>query len=233
MRGRFRAQGSMFSYIVPERRIPQDHPLRPIRQLVRAVVNGLSRSLGRLYSSEGRHRRPPEQLLSALLVQVLYGIGSERHLMEQLDYNLLFRWFVGLSPDDPVWDPSVFTTNRERLQEGDVFQKFMRALLRQPRSRSARTRPMTPTITLRRCARSASRRTWRTTTLQLKTGKLARARSTPAPRAMPAMPSPRPAARWSNAFSAGASSTAPRARSNIAGSPASAPTSCSTASAVT
>jgi transposase len=133
MRGAFLDQGSMFSYILPEQRIPADHPLRPIRALVRDVLNGLSHSLGRLYSREGRPSIPPEHLLSALLVQVLYGIRSERQLMEQLDYNLLFRWFVGLSPDDPVWDPTVFTKNRERLQEGDVFQKFMNALLNHPR----------------------------------------------------------------------------------------------------
>jgi transposase len=133
MRGTFRDQGSMFCYILPERRIPADHPLRPIRELVRDILSELSRSLGRLYSSEGRPSIPPEQLLSALLVQVLYGIRSERQLMEQLDYNLLFRWFVGLSPDDPVWDPTVFTKNRERLQEGDIIQKFMRELLNHPK----------------------------------------------------------------------------------------------------
>jgi len=133
MRGAFRDQGSMFSYVLPEQRIPAEHPLRPIRELVRDVLNGLSRSLNRLYSHEGRPSIPPEQLLSALLVQVLYGIRSERQMMEQLDYNLLFRWFVGLSPDDPIWDASVFTKNRERLQEGDVFQKFMYGLLNHPR----------------------------------------------------------------------------------------------------
>ena len=133
MRGTFRDQGSMFSYVLPEQRIPAEHPLRPIRELVRDVLNGLSSSLNRLYSHEGRPSIPPEQLLSALLVQVLYGIRSERQLMEQLDYNLLFRWFVGLSPDDPIWDPTVFTKNRERLQAGDVFQKFMSGLLNHPR----------------------------------------------------------------------------------------------------
>jgi transposase len=133
MRGAFRDQGSMFSYVLPEQRIPAEHPLRPIRGLVRDVLNGLSRSLNRLYSHDGRPSIPPEQLLSALLVQVLYGIRSERQLMEQLDYNLLFRWFVGLSPDDPIWDASVFTKNRERLQEGDIFQKFMNGLLNHPR----------------------------------------------------------------------------------------------------
>src|SRR5262249_53169837 len=133
MRGAFRDQGSMFSYIVPERRIPADHPLRPIRDLVRDVLCALSRSLSRLYSQERRPSIPPEQLLSALLVQVLHAIRSARQRMEQLDYNLLFRWFVGLSPDDPVWAPTGFTKNRERLQEGDVFQKFMSALLNRPK----------------------------------------------------------------------------------------------------
>jgi transposase len=92
----------------------------------------MSRSFAWLYSKEGRPSVPPEQLLSALLIQVLYGIRSERQLMEQLDYNLLYRWFVGLSPDDPVWNPTTFTKNRERLQSGDVFQKFMNRLLNHP-----------------------------------------------------------------------------------------------------
>lgn len=129
MRGRFRDQGSLFSYIQPEARIPADHPLRIIRDLVREVLKDLSQSFGRLYSHEGRPSTPPEQLLSALLLQVFYGIRSERQLMEQLNYNLLFRWFVGLSPDDAVWDATTFTKNRDRLQDGDVFQKFMRKLL--------------------------------------------------------------------------------------------------------
>ena len=133
MRGSFLDQGSMFSYVAPEKRIPDRHPLRIIRALVREVLTELSRSLGKLYSLEGRPSIPPEQLLSALLLQALYGIRSELQLMEQLNYNLLFRWFVGLSPDDPVWDASVFTKNRERLQEGDVFQKFMAKLLEHPK----------------------------------------------------------------------------------------------------
>ena len=90
----------------------------------------LNHTFRRLYSHEGRPSIPPEQLFSALILQVLYSVRSERQLMEQLDYNLLFRWFVGLSPDDPIWDPTVFTKNRERLQEGDVFQKFMSKLLK-------------------------------------------------------------------------------------------------------
>jgi transposase len=130
MRGRFFDQGGMFSYIRPEQRIAANHPLRKVRELVREVLNELSATFGRLYSHEGRPSIPPEQLLSALLLQVFYSIRSERQLMEQLDYNLLFRWFVGLSPDDPIWDATVFTKNRERLQEGDVFQKFMAKLLK-------------------------------------------------------------------------------------------------------
>jgi transposase len=132
MRGEVRDQDGLFSYIDPESRIPADHPLRQVRGLVRAVLKDLSGSFSRLYSHEGRPSIPPEQLLSALLLQVLYGLRSERLLMEQLDYNLLFRWFVGLSPDDRVWDATSFTKNRERLQQGQVFDKFMVKLLEQP-----------------------------------------------------------------------------------------------------
>src|ERR1700756_2745114 len=130
MRGRFFDQGGMFSYIRPEQRIRADHPLRKVRELVREVLGELNQTFGKLYSREGRPSIPPEQLLSALLLQVFFSIRSERQLIEQLEYNLLFRWFVGLSPDDSIWDPTVFTKNRERLQEGDVFQKFMTKLLR-------------------------------------------------------------------------------------------------------
>jgi transposase len=132
MRGCFRDQGGLFSYILPEARVPPGHPLRQIRGLVRAVLQDLSHSLGKLYASEGRPSIPPEQLLSALLLQVFYSIRSEHQLMEQLDYNLLYRWFVGLAPDDPVWDATTFTKNRDRLQQGDVFQKFMMKLLNHP-----------------------------------------------------------------------------------------------------
>lgn len=132
MRGEFRDQGGLFSYVDPEKRIPAGHPLRQVRALVREVLKDLSRSFSRLYSHEGRPSIAPEQLLSALLLQALYGLRSERQLMEQLDYNLLFRWFVGLSPDDRVWDATSFTKNRERLQQGQVFDKFMAKLLEQP-----------------------------------------------------------------------------------------------------
>jgi len=133
MRGRFEDQGGLFSYVEPESRIPARHPLRQVRALVREVLTELSWSLGKLYSHQGRPSIPPEQLLSALLLQAFYGVRSERQLMEQLNYNLLFRWFVGLSPDEPVWDASVFTKNRERLQGADVFGKFMAKLLNHKR----------------------------------------------------------------------------------------------------
>jgi transposase len=132
MRGAFEDQAKLFSLISPEQRVPPNHPLRKVRALVREVLKDLSRTFGQLYSSEGRPSIPPEQLLSALLLQALYSIRSERQLMEQLDYNLLYRWFVGLAPDDPVWAPTTFTKNRERLQRGDVFAKFMSRLLALP-----------------------------------------------------------------------------------------------------
>ena len=117
--------------------MPAKHPLRQVRELVRAVLKDLSPSFGKLYSSAGRPSIPPEQLLSALLLQVFYGIRSERQLMEQLDYNLLYRWFAGLAPDDPVWDTTTFTKNRDRLQHGEVFQKFMTKLLKSPAGEAA------------------------------------------------------------------------------------------------
>src|SRR5579885_3586290 len=133
MRGRLRDQSALFSYIRPEERIPATHPLRKVRELVREVLKELTHSFGKLYSLEGRPSIPPEQLLSALLLQVFYGIRSERQLMEQLNYNLLFRWFVGLSMDAPVWDVTVFTKNRDRLLEGEVAGKLFAAVLGQPR----------------------------------------------------------------------------------------------------
>ena len=132
MRGIFRDEAQLFSYVSAESRVPSGHPLRKIRGLVRDVLNELGRSFARLYAKDGRPSVPPEQLLSALLIQALYGIRSERQLMEQLNYNLLYRWFVGLSPDEPVWDPTTFTKNRERLQTGEVFEKFMTRLLNHP-----------------------------------------------------------------------------------------------------
>lgn len=129
VRGRFLDQGRLFSYISLETRVPPKHLLRQVRELVRAVLDVLGPSLGQVRASEGRPSVPPEQLLSALLLQVFYSIRLERHLIEQLDYNLLYHWFVGLASEDPVWHATTFTKNRKRLQRGDVFQKFMTELL--------------------------------------------------------------------------------------------------------
>jgi len=129
MRGSFADRTKLFSYISPEKRVPAGHPLRKVRGIVREVLTALDGDFRTLYSDEGRPSIPPEQLLSALLLQAFYGIRSERQLMEQLDYNLLYRWFVGLAPDDAVWSATSFTKNRERLQKGDVFQRFMAELL--------------------------------------------------------------------------------------------------------
>ena len=130
MRGCFEDQGSLFSYVDPEDRIPLKHPLRRIRPIVREVLASLSDDFDAAYSREGRPSIPPEILLSALLLRPLYGIRSERQLMEQLNYNLLFRWFVGLAPDDPVWVAESFGKNRERLETHDLIRKFMTGLLR-------------------------------------------------------------------------------------------------------
>src|SRR6202041_3173362 len=108
MRGKDTQQSAMFSYVSPERRVPADHPLRPIRAMVDVALRGLSRSFGRMYPDWGRPSIAPEKLLRALLLQLLYSIRSERLLMEQLEYSLLFRWFVGLNVDEPVWVPTVF-----------------------------------------------------------------------------------------------------------------------------
>src|SRR5580700_2977257 len=131
MRGEDDRSDAFFSYVPVERRIPADHPLRAIRTLTDAALAGLSRDFDKLYARDGRPSIPPERLLRALLLQAFYTVRSERQLMEQLDYNLLFRWFVGLSLDAAVWDVTVFTKNRERLIEGDIARKFMAAVLNQ------------------------------------------------------------------------------------------------------
>src|SRR5262252_7285938 len=135
MRGDHEQQAPMWSYISPEQRIPQDHPLRALRTLVNAVLKELSPRFSQLYAKTGRPSVAPERLLRALLLQVLYSIRSERQLMEQLDYNLLYRWFVGLNMDDPIWDVSVFTKNRQRLLDGEVAEAFFDAVLAQARER--------------------------------------------------------------------------------------------------
>jgi len=123
----------MFSYVSPEARIPAEHPLRSTRALTNRVLSRMDRSFEKLYSWTGRRSVPPEQLLRALLLQVLYSIRSERMLMEQLEYNLLFRWFVGLEMDDRVWDVTVFTKNRDRLLAGEIAERFFQEVLREAR----------------------------------------------------------------------------------------------------
>jgi transposase len=134
MRGDDRQSAGMFSYIGPEQRVPPDHPLRPIREMVDTALRELSREFARLYPKTGCPSIPPEKLLRALLLQLLYSVRSERQLMEQLNYNLLFRWFVGLSMDDPVWDPTVFTKNRERLLQGDIARGLFERVLAQAKA---------------------------------------------------------------------------------------------------
>ncbi len=134
MRGQDAQQAGLFSYLSPEVRVPATHPLRPIRQYVDTALTGLSLRLTTLYARTGRPSIAPEKLLRTLLLQVLYSIRSERLLMEQLDYNLLFRWFVGLDLDAPVWDVTVFTKNRDRLLEGEIATAFFEQVLMQART---------------------------------------------------------------------------------------------------
>jgi transposase len=120
----------MFSYVSPERRVPVDHPLRQIRKLVDAVLQEMSPQFSKLYSEVGRPSIAPERLLRALLLQIFYSVRSERLLMEQLDYNLLFRWFVGMNMDEEVWVPTVFTKNRERLLKHAIAESFFQRVLK-------------------------------------------------------------------------------------------------------
>lgn len=135
MRGSDSKQPVIFSYVALEDRVPKDHPLRIIRSIMDQVLEELSGDFSRMYARTGRPSVPPEQLLRALLIQVLYSVRSERQLMEQLDYNLLFRWFVGLSVDDPVWSPTTFSKNRDRLLAGDVAVSFFHGVVEQARHR--------------------------------------------------------------------------------------------------
>lgn len=131
MRGEDLHQNHLFSYVSPEERIPDDHPLRRIKTMADQALKGLSREFGQLYSDLGRPSIAPEKLLRALLLQALYSIRSERQLMEQLDYNLLYRWFVGMSVDEPVWNASTFSKNRDRLLERDIAQKLLAKVVKQ------------------------------------------------------------------------------------------------------
>jgi transposase len=132
MRGADARTEQLFSYLSCEARVPKEHPLRAIRAIVDAALRALSPAFEKLYAPIGRPSIPPEKLLRALLLQAFYSVRSERQLMEQLDYNLLFRWFVGLSMDAPIWDVTVFTKNRDRLIEGEIAATFMAAVLSRP-----------------------------------------------------------------------------------------------------
>jgi transposase len=129
MRGQDGQTGSMFSYVDLEERVPLSHPLRKIREFVNAALAALDAAFAELYSADGRPSIAPERLLRAALIQILFSIRSERQLMEQMQYNLLFRWFVGLGIDDPVWVPTVFTKNRDRLLNTDIARQFLAAIL--------------------------------------------------------------------------------------------------------
>jgi transposase len=131
MRGDDQLQGAAFSYVSPEQRVPKDHPLRAIRTMVNQALADLSGELDVLYPKNGRPSIPPEHLIRALLLQVFYSVRSERMLMEQLSYNLLFRWFVGLNMDDPIWHPTVFTKNRDRFLGTDLAARLLEQVLAQ------------------------------------------------------------------------------------------------------
>jgi transposase len=133
MRGDDEICGSFFSYIDLEDRVRADHPLRPIRVIANAALAALSGEFAALYSGMGRPSVPPEKLLRAMLLQAFYSVRSERQLMERIEFDLLFRWFVGIGIDDPVWDHSSFSKNRDRLLEGEIAAKFLAAVLSQPR----------------------------------------------------------------------------------------------------
>jgi len=135
MRGADVQQGSVFSYISAEQRVPLDHPLRSIRAMIDEALVGLSAHFETLYARGGRPSIAPEKLVRALLLQALYSVRSERQLVEQIDYNLLFRWFVGLNMDDPIWDVTVFTKNRDRLISGEVSERLLLAIVEQAHAR--------------------------------------------------------------------------------------------------
>ena len=128
MRGDERVQVGMFSYVTLEQRVPKDHPLREIRRITDVVLRSLSQDFDSLYSASGRPSIAPEYVLRALLLQAFYSVRSERQLVEQIDYNLLFRWFVGLGMDDAVWNHAVFSKNRDRLLTSEVAQQFFAAV---------------------------------------------------------------------------------------------------------
>jgi transposase len=132
MRGSDESSGSLFSYVDLDARVRGDHPLRVIREIANAALSDLSKAFTALYTDFGRPSIAPEKLLRAMLLQAFYGLRSERQLMERLEFDLLFRWFVGLGVDDAVWDHSTFSKNRDRLLEGEIAAKFLSAVLAQP-----------------------------------------------------------------------------------------------------
>src|SRR5512132_1730641 len=136
MRGQDRQQSSMFSYLSPEQRVRKDHPLRAIRTMADQALENMSRRFDRMYAKTGRPSIPPEKLLRAQLIQMLYSVRSERLLMEEIDYSVLFRWFVGMNLDEPVWDVTVFTKNRDRLLDGDVAREFLIEVVSQARDKN-------------------------------------------------------------------------------------------------
>jgi len=133
MRGSDERAGALFSYVDLEARVRGDHPLRPIREVANAALKDLSDDFAGLYTNFGRPSIAPEKLLRAMLLQAFYGVRSERQLMERMEFDLLFRWFVGLGVDDPVWDHSSFSKNRDRLLDGRIAAKFLQAVLAQPK----------------------------------------------------------------------------------------------------
>src|SRR6201993_750069 len=135
MRGTDQQQSHVFSYISPEQRVRKDHPLRPIRAMVDEILKQLSPQFNKMYAKGGRPSIPPEQLLRAQLLQLFYSVRSERLLMEEMDYNILFRWFVGLNLDDEVWDATTFTKNRNRLLEAEVAREFLARVVEQAREK--------------------------------------------------------------------------------------------------
>ena len=131
MRGHDKQQADMFSYLSPEARVRKDHPLRAIRVMADQALENMSRRFDGMYARTGRPSIPPEKLLRAQLIQMLYSVRSERLLMEEIDYSVLFRWFVGMNLDEPVWDVTVFTKNRDRLLDGDVAREFLCQVVKQ------------------------------------------------------------------------------------------------------
>jgi len=136
MRGQDHQQSDVFSYLSPEQRVRKDHPLRAIRATADRALGSMTKRFDAMYSKTGRPSIPPEKLLRALLIQMLYSVRSERLLMEEIDYSVLYRWFVGMNLDEPVWDVTVFTKNRDRLLEGDVAREFLCEVVKQAQEKN-------------------------------------------------------------------------------------------------